>query len=135
MLMDIFNVPAEIVIDGKPYKAEYDNKGYAMLESLTGKGIYKLYNLLMVQNNLTLNESIEIVCCSLLKHHTTEEVAKVREYLAANMYAINDLNSQIIWVFACPLLPPEVVQNIEDLKKKMMEIKPEAMTAETSSIG
>ena len=47
MLMDIFNVPAEIVIDGKTYKAEYDNKGYAMLESLTGKGIYKLYNLLM----------------------------------------------------------------------------------------
>ena len=133
--MDIFNVPAEIVIDGKTYKAEYDNKGYAMLETLTGKGIYKLYNLLMVQNNLTLNESIEIVCCSLLKHHTTEEVAKVREYLATNMYAINELNSQIIWVFACPLLPPEVVQNIEDLKKKMMEIKPEAMTAETSSIG
>jgi hypothetical protein len=135
MLMDIFNVPAEIVIDGKPYKAEYDNKGYAMLETLTGKGIYKLYNLLMVQNNLTLNESIEIVCCSLLKHHTTEEVAKVREYLAANMYAINELNSQVIWVFACPLLPPDVVKNIDDLKKKMMEIKPEAMTAETSSIG
>lgn len=135
MLMDIFNVPAEIVIDGKTYKAEYDNKGYAILESLTGKGVYKLYNLLMVQNNLTLNESIEIVCCSLLKHHTTEEVARVREYLAVNMYAINELNSQIIWVFACPLLPPEVVQNIEDLKKKMMEIKPETITAETSSIG
>lgn len=135
MLMDIFNVPAEIVIDGKTYKAEYDNKGYAMLESLTGKGIYKLYNLLMVQNNLTLNESIEIVCCSLLKHHTTEEVAKVREYLASNMYAINELNAQVIWVFACPLLPPDVVKNIDDLKKKMMEINPEAMTGETSSIG
>ena len=121
MLADIFNVPAEIEIDGKKYKAEYDNKGYAMLESLTGKGIYKLYNLLMVQNNLTLNESIEIVCCSLLKHHTTEEVAKVREYLATNMYAISELNSQIIWVFSAPLLPPEVVNNIAELKKKIAE--------------
>lgn len=121
MLLDIFNVPAEISIDGKTYKAEYDNKGYAMLETLTGKGIYKLYNLLMVQNNLTLNESIEVVCCALLKHHTTEEVAHVREYLATNMYAIQELNSKIIWVFSVPLLPPEVVNNISEIKKKIIE--------------
>lgn len=119
--MDIFNVPAEIEIDGKKYKAEYDNKGYAMLETLTGKGIYKLYNLLMVQNNLTLNESIEIVCCSLLKHHATEEVAHVREYLSQNMYVIQDLNSQIIWAFSVPLLPPDVVNSVAELKKKITE--------------
>lgn len=129
MLMDIFNVPAEVEIDGKTYKAEYDNKGYAMLESLTGKGIYKLYNLLMVQNNLTLNESIEVVCCSLLKHHTTEEVSHVREYLANNMHAISELNTQIIWVFASPLLPPEVVKNIDDLKKKIAEAETEITTS------
>lgn len=132
MLMDIFNVPAEVEIDGKTYKAEYDNKSYAILESLTGKGIYKLYNLLMVQNNLTLNESIEFVCCSLIKHHTTEEVAKVREYLSNNIHAIGELNSQIIWVFASPLLPPEVVKNIDDLKKKIAEAETEITT---SSIG
>lgn len=132
--MDIFNVPAEVVIDGKTYKAEYDNKGYAMLETLTGKGIYKLYELLMVQNNLTMNESIEMVCCSLLKHHTTEEVAKVREYLTLNIYAINELNSQIIWVFSEPLLPPEVVNNINELKKKIAEAESQK-TETTSSIG
>ncbi len=121
MLMDIFNVPAEIEIDGKKYKAEYDNKSYAMLESLTGKGIYKLYSLLMVQNNMTLNDSIEVICCSLIKHHTTEEVAQVREYLTNNMYAIQDLNSKIIWVFTEPLLPQNVVNKIDKLKKKMTE--------------
>ena len=134
MITDIFNVPADVVIDGNPYKAEYDNKGYAMLETLTGKGIYKLYELLMVQNNLTLNESIEMVCCSLLKHHTTEEVAKVREYLTLNIYAINELNSQIIWVFSEPLLPPEVVNNINELKKKIAEAESQK-TETTSSIG
>lgn len=123
--MDIFNVPAEIEINGKKYKAEYDNKGYAMLETLTGKGIFKIYELLMVQNNLTLNESIEVVCCSLLKYHTTDEVAKVREYLANNMHAIKDLNTQIIWVFSSPLLPPEVVKNIDELKKKITEVEKE----------
>ena len=134
MLMDIFNVPAEIVIDGKTYKAEYDNKGYAVLETLTGKGIYKLYDLLMVQNNLTLNESIEVVCCSLLKHHTAEEVTQVREYLAQNIHAISELNTQIIWVFASPLLPPEVVKNIDDIKKKITKAETEIMN-QTNSIG
>ena len=66
MLEDIFNIPLELEINGKKYKAEYDFKGYAVLETLTGKGFYKLYNLLMIQNNLTLNDSVEIVCCSLL---------------------------------------------------------------------
>ena len=43
MLEDIFNVPAEITINGKTYKAEYDYKAYAMLEMLTGKGFYKFF--------------------------------------------------------------------------------------------
>lgn len=128
MLADIFNVPAIITINGKEYKAEYDNKGYAMLETLTGKGVYKLHNLLMVQNNLTLNDSIEVVCCSLLKHHTTEEVAKVREYLSNNMYAINELNSQVIWVFVAPLLPPDVVNEVNDAKKKLLQAEKEMKT-------
>lgn len=135
MLADIFNVPAVITIDGKEYKAEYDNKGFATLETLTGKGIYKIYNLLMVQNNLTLNDSIEVICCSLLKHHTTEEVAKVREYLSINMYAINELNSQIIWVFAAPLLPPEIVKEINETKKKVAEIEQEITKTTPNSIG
>ena len=131
MLADIFNVPAIVKIDGKEYKAEYDHKGYATLETLTGKGIYKIYDLLMVQNNLTLNDSIEIVCCSLLKHHTTEEVAKVREFLCNNMYAIQELNSQIIWVFTSPLLPPEVVKDINEAKKKVAEAEKEMQKQST----
>lgn len=123
MLADIFNVPAEIEIDGKKYKAEYDFNGYAALETLTGKGFYKLYNLLMVQNNLTLSESIEIICCSLLKHHKTEEIAKVREYLQKNPFAIQDLNTAVIGAFTAPMLPPEIINTVEELKKKAQAIE------------
>lgn len=123
MLADIFNVPADIEINGKKYKAEYDFNSYAVLETLTGKGMYKLYNLLMVQNNLTLSESIEVVCCSLLKHHSIDEVSEVRNYLKENPYAIKDLNANIIWVFTSPLLPPEVKATTEYLKKKATELK------------
>lgn len=121
MLADIFNMPLEIEINGKKYKSEYDFNSYAVLETLTGKGFYKLYNLLMVQNNLTLNDSTEIVCCSLLKHHTECEVKEVREYLHKNPYVIKDLNADVIGAFIAPMLDPEIVKTIQELKKKVGE--------------
>ena len=121
MLEDIFNAPIDVQINGKSYKAEYDLKSYATLETLTGKGFYKLYNLLMVQNSLTLSDSIEIICCAFLKHHTTEEVANIREYLTANLYAIKDINADVIGAFILPMLPPEILETVKDVKKKTRE--------------
>lgn len=123
MLEDIFNIPCEIKINSEKFKAEYDFNSYAVLETLTGKGFYKLYNLLMVQNNLTLNDSVEIVCCSLLKHHSEKEVEKVREYLHKNPYAIQDLNSSVIGVFVAPMLDPEIIKTVQGIKKKVEKIQ------------
>lgn len=122
-LADIFNVPAEIEINGKKYKAEYDFNGYATLETLTGKGMHNLYNLLMVQNNLTLHDSIEIICCSLLKHHKPEEITKVRDYLSENLHAIQDLNVAVIGAFVAPMMSPEILNAINDAKKKLAEVE------------
>lgn len=122
MLEDIFNVPTAIVIDGKKYQAEYDFKSYATLETLTGKGFYKLYNLLMVQNNLTLADSIELICCAFVKHHSTEEVAKIREYLSTNLHAIKDINAEVIGAFVLPMLPPEIMDTVKEVKKKTKEV-------------
>ena len=118
MLEDIFNVPTEIVIDGKKYQAEYDFKSYATLETLTGKGFYKLYDLLMVQNNLRLEDSIEIICCAFLKHHSTNDVAHIREYITKNLYTIKDLNAEVIGAFILPMLPPEIMETVKEVKKK-----------------
>lgn len=121
MLEDIFTVPAEVEINDKTYKAEYDFKSYATLETLTGKGFYKLYNLLMVQNNLTLMDSIEIICCAFLKHHSANEVAAIREYLTNNLHAIKDVNAEVIGAFILPILPPEILETVKDVKKKTKE--------------
>lgn len=129
MLADIFNTPAEVEINGKTYKAEYDFQGYAILETLTGKGFSKLYNLLMIQDNLTLNDSVEIICCSLLKHHKAEEATQVREYLHKNMHAIQKLNNPIIGVFVAPMIEPEIIEAINEIKKKVAEAKEAEATA------
>ena len=118
MLEDIFNVPTEIVINDKNYKAEYDLKSYATLQTLTGKGFYKLYDLLMVKNDLRLEDSIEIICCAFIKHHSTNDVAQIREYLTNNLYAIKDLNAQVIGAFILPMLPPEIMDTVKEVKKK-----------------
>lgn len=118
MLADIFNTPAIVSINGKEYKAEFDFKSYAILETLTGKGFFKLFDLLMVQNNLTLNDSIEIICCAFIKHHTEEEVTSIREYLIKNLYLIKELNEKVIMAFVLPCLPPEILTTVEDVKKK-----------------
>lgn len=121
MLEDIFNVPIEVEIDGKKYKAEYDFKSYATLQTLTGKGFDNLYNLLMVQNNLRLEDSIEIICCSFIKHHSIDEVAHIREYLIKNLYAIKELNAEVIGAFILPMLPPEIMETVKEVKKKTKE--------------
>lgn len=116
MLADIFNVPAIVSINGKEYKAEYDFESYAVVESRTGKGMHKICSLLL-QENLTLNDSIEVICCSLLKHQKEEDLAIIREYFHSNLYVIRELLRDITGVYVSPLLPPEVYQVSEEAVK------------------
>lgn len=131
MLEDLLNKVTELTINDKKYTAEYDFKSYAELELKTGQGFYKLYDKLMVENNLTLSESIEIICCALIKHHKKSEIDEVREYLQSNLYAISDINSKVIGAFVAPILAPELMDKIQDLKKKLTEVTKE----QPSSIG
>ena len=116
MLADIFNVPAIVSINGKEYKAEYDFASYAVLETRTGKGMHKICSLLL-QENLTLNDSIEVICCSLLKHHNQEDLTQIREYFHTNLYVIRELLKDVTAVYVSPLLPPEVYQATEKPSK------------------
>lgn len=122
MLADIFNVPAIVSINGKEYKAEYDFGSYAVLETLTGKSMHKICSLLL-QENLTLNDSIEVICCSLLKHQKEEDLAIIREYFHTNLYAIREILKDIVGVYVSPLLPPEVYQVSEEIAKPQKKKK------------
>jgi len=116
MLADIFNTPAIVSINGKEYKAEFDFESYAVLETLTGKSMHKICSLLL-QENLPLNDSIELICCSLLKHQKQEDMKAIHEYFHTNLYVIRDLLKDIAGAYVSPLLPPEVYQATEEIKK------------------
>ena len=116
MLADIFNVPAIVSINGKEYKAEYDFESYAVVETRTGKGMHKICSLLL-QENLTLNDSIEVICCSLLKHQKEEDLTIIREYFHSNLYVIRELLRDITGAYVSPLLPPEVYQVSKETAK------------------
>lgn len=126
MLEDLFNSTQTMEVNGKVFSLEYNHKSYAVLETLTGKGLFKLKDLFINQNNLSFQDSIEIVCCACLKNHTEKEVTELRDYLTDNLGVISSLSQPVLYAFIKPLLPPEImkkfVENSVDknkVKKKM----------------
>lgn len=118
---DIFNVPEKLVIDGKEYDFEFDNKSFATLETLTQKGTFKIRELLL-DNNLTLNESIELVCCGLIKHYKANEISVVRDILQKTPSVWASNNDAILKAFLKPLMPPEVYLKMEEVKEKLRKL-------------
>ena len=109
MIKDILNKPYTIKIDNDVYTLDYDNKGYAQLEQFTGKGLFKLYDDFVVNNNLCYQHCVDIVCCAMMKNHTAGEIAKARI------------------AFVEPLTPPKILEKSakfkEDEIKKKKQMK------------
>ena len=84
MIKDILNKPYTIKIDNDVYTLDYDNKGYAQLEQFTGKGLFKLYDDFVVNNNLCYQHCVDIVCCAMMKNHTAGEIARPELLLMRN---------------------------------------------------
>lgn len=127
MIEDIHNSPIDIKIGEKTYQIEFDNNSYAIAEKLLNKGVFKIFEVFVVENNLHFSECLEIVCAGLFKHHSKMEIAEVKETIAkspsifmANIYSIQT-------AFARPLLMPEILREMQNkkkaVKKKMMTKK------------
>ena len=110
MIDDIYNSPIEISVDEKTYSLEYDNNAYALAEKATGKGLFNIFNLLVVENNLPYNECVEVVCAGLVKKHSVSEIEKVKEKLQNSPSLLLKIIETIQWAFSKPLLPPEIME-------------------------
>jgi len=117
---DILTIPETLLINGKTYKAEFDCKSYAILEQMTGKSIYKIQDLIP-DNNLFMTDKIEMICASLIKHHTDKEILEVREYLQKNLSVIQEVNMPLVQAFYKGIAPPEVFLKVKELTDKLNE--------------
>ena len=117
---DILTIPETLLINGKTYKAYFDCKSYAILEQMTGKSIYKIQDLIP-DNNLYMTDRIEMICASLIKHHTDKEILEVREYLQKNLSVIQEVNMPLVQAFYKGIAPPEVFLKVKELTDKLNE--------------
>lgn len=113
MLEDLIIPAQKVKIDDKTYSMEYDHKSYAVLESLTGKGIFKIKDLFLSENNLTIEESINLVCCACMKHHNSDEIELLRQYLLSNLGVLSVISEPVLLAFLRPLMPPEILEKFQ----------------------
>lgn len=124
MLEDLLISTQKVEINNKSYSLEYDHKSYAMLEILTGKGLFRIKEMFLNSNNLSFQDSIEMICCACLKHHSEKEISELRDYLLDNLGVISTLSQCVLCAFIKPLMPPDVMQKFQDdLKKKTSKKK------------
>ena len=121
MIDDILSMPEIFEIDGKEYKAEFDCRSYAILESMTGKSVYRIQDLI-ADNNLFLMDSIEVVCASLIKNHTEAEIKEVREKLTLSPCLLVQINMPVITSFFKGIAPPEIFKRVLELQGKIKDI-------------
>lgn len=123
---DIFSIPEKLVINGKEYKYEFDNKAYATLEALLQNGIFKIRDLLL-DNNLGFEKQIELVCAGLIKHHSTAEVQEVRTQLTKHLGILTTISETVIAGFLKGIMPPEIYIKMQEIKEKIQKFaeKPE----------
>ena len=119
---DILTLPEIFTINGKEYKSEFDCKSYGMLEAITGKSIYKIQDLIC-ENNLFMTDTIEVICASLIKHHTADEINNLREYIKNHLSVINEVNYTVVQAFFKGIAPPEIFLEVKKAQKKVDEIK------------
>lgn len=114
--------PIEIDFEGEKLKLEYDNTAIAYAETKTGKGIFKLKNLIFA-NNLSLQDSIQIFVAALLKHHDSKTIERIQTKLSENIYLLPRYNFQVVDAFMKPHYAPEIYKRILEAEAKLNEAK------------
>ena len=121
MIKDILNKPYTIKIDNDVYTLDYDNKAYAQLEQFTGKGLFRLYDDFVINNNINYQQCVDIACCAMTKNHTAGEIARARAALSEKPYLFFENIAPITMAFVEPLTPPTILE--KSAKFKEDEIK------------
>lgn len=118
MKTDILNKPQTVKIDSKDYKFIYDYETLSELETIFGLGVYQIYDLLMSKKGLTLDESVKVLKCSLMRNHTSEEIEELESKIKEHPGIWLKVKEAVIASFILPLMPPEILEKTVIKPKK-----------------
>lgn len=119
MLQDILNTPQTAAVEEKTYLFEFDHAAFAVLEKNTRKSVYEIYDTLIEKNALTSDDSLELLCAAMLKHHTQEEIMELKTKIEDYPGFLHCIKEALITSFVIPMMPPEILKEFCDSKKKV----------------
>lgn len=90
MNKEIFILPCSITVNKKLYKCEYNHELIHILEIITQKGFYELYEKFIYHDNLSKEDVISIIAVSVFKNHGTDGMNEVRDALTKNPHLSTD---------------------------------------------
>ncbi len=112
MRNDITPHRQKIKLDSKEYTIEFDYFSLSEVEEQTKKGVYQLYDMITQNNSITLNDSLKLLCCGLMKHHDKNEIEDIQLRFKESPGLWVLFKQPVIAAFIFPLMPPEIVQKI-----------------------
>lgn len=129
MLSDILNQPLTATIEEKEYSFEYDHASLAALEKRTGKSPYEIYDMLIAKNQVMLSDSFALLSCAMLKHHDKEDILDLEDKLRSHPGLWYEIKEAVVGAFAAPMLPPEIIRNLETKTKETPKKKARKKTS------
>lgn len=118
MKTDLISKPQTAYADGNEYKFQFDYTALSTLEDETGKGVYQFYSSLVSDGGITLSESIKLLICAMLKHHTEEETQDLIAKIKAHPGLWLKIKEPVVASFILPLMPPEILERTVIKSKK-----------------
>ncbi len=118
MVNDLLNKPVELTICKNTMKLEYNHLAYAELENRIGKNIFYIYDALIVNDTLKIDDMIEVMCCGLMKHHTEKEIEDARNAFKADVSLLMQNRPAIVSAYLNPLMPSKISTVKKTGKKK-----------------
>lgn len=119
MLTDILTTPQNIDIEGKIYSFEFNHASLAVLEKETNKSVYEIYDILIKNNSLTLDDSLAMLYAGMLKHHSKEDILKTRNDVENYPGLFSQFKEALLTAFLMPMMPPEILLEFANDKKKV----------------
>lgn len=119
------NLPPCIIKLGKEFfRCEFDHKSIDILEMITQKGFYTIYNEFVYQNNIHDSLIINLFAVSVYKNHGAFAMQKVKNYLVSNPLISLKYLDEFKAYFKCLLLDKKLFQeNLNYINPKAESLK------------